>query len=136
MLKKGDKRIFKKVVQKQDIAAFPEQLVHEVYATFALARDIEWCSRLFILDIKKEDEEGIGTELQIKHLSSALVGEPIEIEATVTSFSEKGLLCEITVTSGERLIATGLTGQKLIKKEKLKEKLSGLKARKLKSKDN
>ncbi|MDQ3394154.1 MAG: hypothetical protein M3512_08590 [Bacteroidota bacterium] len=127
MLNSGDRKIYKKIVLPEDIAAFPEQVVHEVYATFSLARDMEWCSRLFVLDLIKEDEEGIGTELHVKHLHPAIIGEEVVIEATVISFVENALLCEIVVKVGERIVATGETGQKIIKKEKLKELLAGLK---------
>jgi len=132
MLKKGDIKSYRKVVMPEDIAAFPSEkniLVHDVYATFALARDMEWCSRLFVLDILKEDEEGIGTELQIKHIAPALVGEEVKFEAVISSFNDKGLFCNLTVKAGERLIAKGMTGQKIIKKNNFKTKLSGLRER-------
>lgn len=127
MLNVGDKKSFIKIVSQEDIAAFPDQLVHEVYSTFALARDVEWSSRLFVLDEKEDDEEGIGILLEINHLNPALVGEQIELEAKVISFSKKVLFCDIVVKVGERLIATAKTGQKIIKKEKFKNIISGLK---------
>ncbi|MDQ3534736.1 MAG: hypothetical protein M3421_03830 [Bacteroidota bacterium] len=126
MLKSGDIKVFNKIVLPEDIAAFPDQLVHEVYATFALARDVEWSSRLFLIEIIEEDEEGIGIELQVKHISPALVGEKVAIEATITSFIENKLYCDITAKVGNRIIATGKTGQKIIKKDKFKKILSGL----------
>jgi predicted thioesterase len=126
MLKSGDIKVFNKIVLPEDIAAFPDQLVHEVYATFALARDVEWSSRLFLIEIIEEDEEGIGIELQVKHISPALVGEKVAIEATITSFIENKLYCDITAKVGNRIIAIGKTGQKIIKKDKFKKILSGL----------
>ena len=60
LYKIGDQKIFEKTVGAQDIAEFESGTVHNVYATFALGRDAEWSSRLFVLDMKDADEEGIG----------------------------------------------------------------------------
>ena len=40
-------------------------LVHTVLSTFALGRELKWVARLFVLEMKSVDEEGIGTELFI-----------------------------------------------------------------------
>jgi fluoroacetyl-CoA thioesterase len=61
LFKIGDSKTFTKMVTTNDIAQFDEGTVHEVYGTFALGRDAEWSSRLFVLEMKEEDEEGIGT---------------------------------------------------------------------------
>ena len=45
--------------------------VHPFYSTFALGRDVEWACRQFVLEMKEEDEEGIGTFLNITHKSPA-----------------------------------------------------------------
>ena len=65
--KAGDKKYFTKVVSENDTATFDPGQVHPVYATFALGRDAEWACRLFVLDMKENDEEGIGTFLHIDH---------------------------------------------------------------------
>ena len=45
----GDQRSFYKTISKDDIAQFDNGTVHEVYSTFAIARDAEWSGRLFVL---------------------------------------------------------------------------------------
>lgn len=117
----GDKRKITKKVTEQDVAAFHGEVLHPVYATFALARDFEWSSRLFFLEMKEDDEEGVGTFLQIDHLSPALINEEVTITATIESISGNELICIIEARSGERIIATGKTGQKMLKKKKLKK---------------
>ena len=62
------------------MAAFGGEVVHEVYATFALARDAEWTTRQFVLDMRDDDEEGIGTFLSIEHKSPALWGRRLIIQ--------------------------------------------------------
>ncbi len=121
IFKPGDKKKITKKVTEQDVAIFHGEVLHPVYATFALARDFEWSSRLFFLEMKHDDEEGVGTFLQINHLSPALINEEVTIIATVESITGNELICIIEARSGERIIATGKTGQKMLKKEKLKK---------------
>lgn len=120
IFKPGDIKVYAKRVAESDVAAFHGTVLHPVYATFALARDFEWSSRLFFLEMKEDDEEGVGTFLQIEHHSPAQVGEDVQIFATIESITGNELICIIEARSGERIIATGKTGQKMLKKEKLK----------------
>ena len=64
-------------------------------------------------------KEGIGTKLEINHISPALEGEELIINAIVSSLKQHEIICNIEVTVGERVIAKGLTGQKILKKTKL-----------------
>ncbi|MDH5474768.1 MAG: hypothetical protein OEX22_03670 [Cyclobacteriaceae bacterium] len=122
----GDVKIHRKKVSHDDLASFNGEVVHAVCSTFALAREIEWTSRLFVLDIKEEDEEGVGTKLLINHQSPAFMGDLVEIEAVVDSFSNNELICDYTAKVGERVIATGSTGQKIIKNKKIEKLFSKL----------
>ena len=123
----GDKRTFRVVVQNADTATFGSGEVHPFYATFALARDAEWCGRLFVLDMKEEDEEGIGTFVNIKHLAPALVGEQVTFTAEVTALEGNNIVCKVDAYVGERHIASCETGQKVLKREKLEKIKGGLK---------
>ena len=114
--------MYRHQVSKADIAAFHGQTIHEVYATFAIARDAEWCSRLFALDMKEDFEEGIGTFVHIQHHAPAFVGETVEFTATIVLMQDNALECTITAKVQERLIATGSTGQKIVAKEKLQQR--------------
>lgn len=115
----GDKQIFEYTVQQKDVAAFDSGTVHNVYATFALIRDAEWAGRLFVLEMKEENEEGIGTFVSIKHVSPALIGQAVVFEAELTEINGNEIVCNVEVKVGNRLIAVGSTGQKIIKKDKL-----------------
>lgn len=115
----GSKRTYTKIVGPSDIAAFDSGTVHEVYATFAIARDAEWAGRLFVLEMKDEDEEGIGTSVSVDHHSPALVGETVVYEAVIDEIYRNVIGCTFTAYVGHRLIASGRTGQKILKKDKL-----------------
>jgi len=119
--KPGDVKVYMKKVSREDAAAFHGEVLHPVYATFALARDFEWSSRLFFLEMKDDDEEGVGTFLQIEHQSPAKIDDEVTISAKVESIAGNELICIIEARSGDRIIATGKTGQKMLKKEKLKK---------------
>jgi predicted thioesterase len=121
IFKTGDTKSITKKVTALDLAAFHGEVLYPVYSTFALAQDFEWSSRLFFLEMKEDDEEGVGTFLQIDHHSPALINEEVTITATVESISGNELICIIEARSGDRIIAVGKTGQKMLKKEKLKK---------------
>lgn len=123
---KGDNKIYKKTVTETDIASFHGKPVHHVCSTFALARDMEWSARLFVLEMKEEHEEGIGTHLLINHVGPAFPGEELLFSATVSSIEENEIICSVEVTSSGRLIATGETGQKILPKENLERYFSKL----------
>lgn len=119
IFKTGDQKHYRVRVTENDCAAFHGELLHPVYATYALARDFEWSSRLFFLEMKEDDEEGVGTMLSIEHKSMARLGDEVVITATVESIVENELICAIEATCNNQLVAVGKTGQKMLKKEKL-----------------
>ena len=122
----GDRKVHQYTVIADDFATFSEGTVHPVCSTFVLAREIEWSSRLFVLEMTEEDEEGIGTMLQITHKSPALEKETLVITAVVERWEQHELICNVRVKVGTRLVATGKTGQKILKKEKIKQIFSSL----------
>lgn len=125
IFKVGDKKEFRKTVEESDCAIFHGELLHRVYATFSLARDFEWTSRLFFLEMREPHEEGVGTQLSIQHHRPAFVGEEVIFVATVETIRGHELLCSLEARVGDRVIATGTTGQKMLTKEKLNALFSG-----------
>ena len=123
----GDKKIYKKIVDQSDVAQFVSGEVHKVCSTFSLAQAIEWSSRLFVLDSKEDDEEGIGTMLTINHISPALIGNEIIITAEVEVINGNELTCSYVAKVEDRIVAIGKTGQKVLKKEKIERLFSSLK---------
>ena len=121
LFKPGDSKKFAREVTNRDFAEFNGQVLHKVYSTFSLARDFEWSSRLFFLEMKEEDEEGVGTFVHIDHRSPAFEGECVEFTAMVESIKKNELICSIEARVGDRLVAVARTGQKMLKKEKLQQ---------------
>ena len=122
----GDIKIFSHTVTKGDIAKFEAGEVHAVYSTFALVRDAEWSGRLFVLEMKEAGEEGIGTGINIKHISPALIGETVVFTATLTEVRKNEVINDFVAKVGERVIAEGTQWQKIINKAKFDALLDSL----------
>jgi fluoroacetyl-CoA thioesterase len=130
IFKTGDKKEYTRTVSEKDIAEFETGIVHRFSSTFAVARDAEWACRLFVLEMKEIDEEGIGTFVHVEHHSPALVGAQVLFVSEVKSITKNEIICSFKATSGGRLVATGETGQKILKKEKLEKIATDLQIKK------
>lgn len=117
----GDQKHYRKLVRPEDVASFHGEVVHPVCSTFTLAREMEWTTRLFVLDMRDADEEGIGTFLTVEHKGPAFVGEEILFTGEVESIRDHELVCTCEAKVGTRTIAYGRTGQKILKREKIKQ---------------
>ncbi len=123
----GDLKEHFHTVEEKDLAEFRTGRVHDVYSTFALGRDAEWCCRQFVLDMKEEDEQGIGTFLNINHKSPALIGSKVRFEAELVEVIRNNVICKFKAFVGQRLIAEGEQGQKILKKERIAQLFDSIK---------
>jgi predicted thioesterase len=123
----GDKKYYNKTVRPEDAAAFESGIVHEVYSTFAIARDAEWCCRLFVIEMKEAEEEGIGTFVNVNHISPALIHSEIIFEAEITELRGNNINCKWRATTQGRLLAEGIQGQKILPKTRLEQIFKDLK---------
>lgn len=123
IFKPGDQKTYTKKVEQADTVNFPaEGPLHNVYSSYAVARDAEWTCRLFVLDMREDDEEGIGTMVTVFHHSPAAVGSTVVFTARIKSINDGEVICTYNARIGNRLVATGETGQKILNKEKLRQK--------------
>ena len=119
IFKKGDQKRTRYVVKDVDVAAFRGNVVHAVCSTFTLVREIEWSTRQFVLEMRDDDEEGIGTMVTIDHRGPAFVGEEIIFTASIDAINGHELICSYEAKVQDRIIAVGKTGQKILKREKI-----------------
>ena len=103
-------------------------LVYTVLSTFALGRELEWAARLFVLEMKSADEEGIGTELFIQHRAPTFMGETLTATATFEALDGANLRCAVEAHVGARLVATGHTGQRIVARARLAARFAALQA--------
>ena len=97
------KKTYIKKVRKDETATFESGEVHPFYGTFALGKDVEWAGRLFVLDMKEEDEEGIGTFLHVDHHSPAMVGEEVTITCQIEKLEGTKMTCSFIAKVGDRI---------------------------------
>jgi predicted thioesterase len=115
----GDVRTYSIQVKPTDFAVLDGKLIHAVLSTFALGQALEWSSRQFVEEMLEEGEEGIGTMLHIKHHAPAFEGETVEFQATFEHLEGQELTCHVEARVGERLVATGRTGQRIVDSARL-----------------
>lgn len=118
--KTGDRKYYTKVVAEDETASFESGEVHPFYGTFALGRDAEWVCRLFVLEMKEEGEEGIGTYLNIEHLGPALVGEEVKLTGILDRVEGRNVHCSFEAHCKGKVIARGTTGQHILTEQKKK----------------
>jgi len=126
LFKAGDFKVHVFHVKEDHLASFEDGPVHPVCSTFVLAREMEWSSRLFVLDICDANEEGVGTMLLINHKSPAFMGEEVVVKVVFRSLVNNELVCDIEVSVEDRLVAIGETGQKILSKEKISQIFTSL----------
>lgn len=115
----GDQKVYETTVTAEKLARFEAGgEVHPVYSTFALGHDAEWACRLFVLEMKEEGEEGIGSYLSIEHLYPAPLGSKVRIVATLEKVNKNEVICSFEAFANSQTIAKGKTGQKVINKSK------------------
>jgi len=124
----GDQKHFETVVSGAKLAAFDDGLVHPVYSTFALGKDVEWACRLFVLEMKEEGEEGIGSSLSIEHLYPAPENSKVLITATLETVVKNEIHCSYEAYANGHLIAKGIQTQKIIDKARFNNLIQKLEA--------
>jgi len=112
----GDQKRYTTRVTPEKTAAFHGEVVHPYYATFALSQDAEWACRLFVLDMKEENEEGIGTFLSVHHVAPVPVGAEVEIIATLLWVRDRTVHCAYEVWWAGHRVAYGEQTQKILQK--------------------
>jgi fluoroacetyl-CoA thioesterase len=121
----GEIRQFRRLVEREHLAVFESGPVHPVYSTFALARDAEWACRLFVLEMKEEHEEGIGTFLSVEHRSVAREGQLVLFTAILVEIDGNRIRCRYEAHVEERLIATGEQEQRILERSRVEQLLRG-----------
>jgi fluoroacetyl-CoA thioesterase len=105
------------VVTEEMCPSFDGRIVHHVCATWMLVHYMELAGRLILIRYLEAHEEGVGSHVSCDHLGPVPVGATVRVVAEVASVTPQELICEVKAYRGERLIATGRTGQKVFPRE-------------------
>ncbi|MEZ4608391.1 MAG: thioesterase family protein [Deinococcales bacterium] len=101
--------------------------LHPVYATYWMTKHVELVSRKIILPFLEKDEEGIGFEVNLKHLASALPGMEVIHTARFSHMEKNRIYAQVEVHNqlGDK-IGQGMTTQVILSKEKLQKSFADL----------
>jgi predicted thioesterase len=104
--------------------------VHPVYATYWLVKHLELVSRKIILPFLEEGEDGVGFEVKVRHLASALPGMRVSLKAEHVKTEKNRVYarCEVTSELGDK-IAEAQTTQVILPQARIEENFATLRAR-------
>lgn len=68
-----------------------------VYATPSMVQDTERTCRDFMLEHLEDGEDSVGARVEIDHLGPTLVGQTVEVEATVTEVDGRRVNFEVEI---------------------------------------
>ena len=104
--------------------------LHPVYATYWLTKHAELVSRKIILPFLEDGDEGIGHEVRIRHLASALPGMRVKLTARFVRREGNRVVADVRAVSelGD-VVGEGATTQVVLPREKLERGLAALRER-------
>jgi predicted thioesterase len=104
--------------------------LHPVYATYWLTKHAELVSRKIILPFLDDGDEGIGHEVRIRHLASALPGMRVRLTARFVRQVGSRVVADVRAVSelGD-VVGEGATTQVVLPREKLERGLAALRER-------
>lgn len=102
-------------VTDADTAQVDGVTIHRVLGTVALARRVESLGRRLLEPHLEEGEEGIGYQLTVTHHAPAPVGSELVARAVVTAADADRLVCGVTVTREEAVVATAWFEQRVLR---------------------
>jgi len=103
---------------------------HPVYATYWIAKHFEEAGRKLLLPFLEAGDGGIGAEVHVNHLASALPGMHVTVTATALRTEGRRLHAELKAVSelGD-LVATGQTVQYITDAGRLEQGFETLRQR-------
>ncbi len=101
--------------------------LHNVYATYWLTKHMELVSRKIILPFLEPHEEGIGFEVSVRHLASALPGMKVTLNATFERTEKNRIYarCEAFNELGDK-VGEGTTTQVVMDRKRLEAGFAAL----------
>lgn len=104
--------------------------LHPVYATYWLVRHAELVSRKIILPFLEPGEEGIGHEVRMRHLASAVPGMRVRLSARLERRTGNRVVAGVrAVNELGDLVGEGSTTQVVLPRAKLEAAFAALRRR-------
>lgn len=104
--------------------------LHPVYATYWLTKHAELAGRKLILPYLEDGEEGIGYQVGLTHLASALPGMRVEVTARLRSQEGNRVVADVrAVNELGDLVGEGTTTQVILSQVRLERSFERLRER-------
>ena len=78
-----------------------------VYATPEMIRDVERTCKDYILEFADENEDSVGTQVNISHVGATLLNMSVEITATIKTLDRRRVVFEILVRDELEIVGSG-----------------------------
>jgi predicted thioesterase len=90
-----------------------------------MIRDIERTCKDYILQFADDNEDSVGTQVNISHLGATLLNMSVEITATVKALDRRRVVFEILVKDGLDIVGSGTHDRFITDAVRSAEKLRG-----------
>ncbi|PLR78554.1 thioesterase [Bacillus sp. V3-13] len=120
-LRIGDEATIRAVVTPDMFACFAGDIVHRAYSTVTMVYHMEWASRQIILPFLEEHEEGMGSEVKVKHLAPSPEGSQLTITAQVLDLKHNKVVTKVSARNEKELIGIGAVTQVILSKDRIRE---------------
>lgn len=116
------------VVDATMFAAFEGRVVHPVYGTAAMIAHMELAGRRIILPYLEPHEEGVGYEIEVRHLAPTVAGMRVTARATLTEMHGNRVTCRVEAHNDRGPIGEGMFTQVILDRKDLDERIAALRA--------
>lgn len=94
-----------------------------VYATPSMIKDIEYACRDLILEHADWDEDSVGVRVEVDHLGATLMGQTVEVTATVAELEGPRVTFAVAVRDPLEPVGRGRHIRFIINRDQLKQRL-------------
>ncbi|HEY8286367.1 MAG TPA: hotdog domain-containing protein [Chloroflexota bacterium] len=101
-------------VTENMLAAFGDEVIHQVYGTASMVNHMELAARAVILLAREPEEEGIGYRVEVTHLAPAPVGSRITVIARLGTVEGNRVTCKVEARTQHGLIGEGTITQVIL----------------------
>lgn len=102
---------------------FEGKRIHDTLSTVSLLYHMEWVGRKAILPYLEPDEEGVGGEVSLRHVSPAPVGKRVTFYAQVKLVAARKVVCNVWAEHSKGVAGRGMFTQVILPRSDLERRI-------------